>query len=123
MKPGGYVVLAAAARLHAPLLVLLAGSLLVTRAPGSGVGVLAGLVFGLALALHALVFGAGASRQAFSPGFARAALAAGVLAALTGAPAPTQLAEAGLFVATSSALALILAVIFARAPTLSEAQW
>jgi multisubunit Na+/H+ antiporter MnhB subunit len=123
VKPGGYVVLAAAARLYAPLLVLLAGSLLVTRAPGSGVGVLAGLVFGLALALHALVFGAAASRKAFPPVVARAVLAAGVLAALTGAPASTQWAEAGLFLATSAALALILAVLFARAPTLSEAEW
>jgi multisubunit Na+/H+ antiporter MnhB subunit len=121
MKPGAYEVLAGAARLHAPLLLLLAGTLFVSRAPGSGVGFLAGLLFGLALALHALVFGANASRTAFPPWLARAALAVGVL--MTLAPAPTQLSEAGLFAATSAALSLILASVFARAPTLSDAEW
>ncbi len=121
MKGAG--ILAGAVRLHAPLLVLLAGSLFSARAPGSGVGLMAGLLFGLALALHALVFGAAAARAAFPPWTARAILVAGTLAALLGAPSPTLWSEAGLFAATGAALALILVVVFARAPTLSDAEW
>ena len=120
--------LAAAARLYAPLAVLFSLTLFVARAPGSGVGLLAGLVFGLALALHALVFGAGALREAFPPAAARLALTAGLLAALVGAGSPAlrlaaQVAEAGLFAATASAGALILAVLIGRAPTLHDAEW
>ncbi len=128
MKPGGHVVVAAAARLYAPLLGLFALTLFVTRAPGSGVGFLAGLVFGLALALHALAFGAGASRAAFPPSVAHTGLSAGVLTVLLGAASPglgfaAQLAEAGLFLATGSAAALILAVLVGRAPTLPDGEW
>lgn len=128
MKPGGHIVLAAAARLYAPLTVLFALTLFVARAPGSGVGFLAGLAFALALALHALVFGAGAARAAFAPAIARGALAAGVLAVLMGAAWPAlafaaRLAEVGLFVATASGAGLILTVLIGRAPTLRDTEW
>jgi multisubunit Na+/H+ antiporter MnhB subunit len=128
MKLGDQIIMAAAARLHAPLILMFALSLFVTRAPGGGVGLLAGLAFALAFVLHALVFGAAASRGAFPPTLARLILAAGVGAALAGAGAPgldyaPRLVEGGLFAATASGAALIVSVLFGRIPTLRDAEW
>lgn len=128
MKPGSHLVLAAAARRYLPLMALLALSLFVTRAPGSAVGLLAGMVFALALGLHALVFGAHAARAAFPPLAARVGLASGLLAALGSVFAPSldgagQLSELGLFVATASGAALTLTVLMGRAPTLNDEDW
>jgi multisubunit Na+/H+ antiporter MnhB subunit len=128
MKRSTHVVLAAAARLYAPLIVLFAFALMAMRAPGGGVGFLGGLAFGLAFLLHALVFGAAAARAAFPPFAARLLLAAGVGAAMLGAGAPglpyaPQLIEGGLFTATAAAAALIASVLFGRLPTLSDTEW
>jgi multisubunit Na+/H+ antiporter MnhB subunit len=128
MKRGDHVVVAAAARLYAPLIVLFAFSVLATRAPGDGVGFLAGLAFALAHALHALVAGAAAARRALPPMAARLALAGGVAAALLGAGAPAwryaaQIIEAGVFLTTAAAAALIVSTLFGRLPTLRDAEW
>lgn len=128
MKATSHHVPVAAARLYLPLMALFALSLFATRTAGSGVGLLAGTIFALALAVHALVFGALAARKAFPPIAARCGLASGLLAGLTGAIAPSlavaaQLAELGLFLATASGAALALTVLMGRAPTLHEEDW
>lgn len=128
MKPGGQIALAAAARLFTPLLTLFALSLFVTRAPGDGVGFVAGLVFALVLALHALVFGAAATKHALPPWMARVLLGVSLIAVLAGGGAPglafaPQLIEAALFVATAMAAALIVVATFGRVPTLRDAEW
>jgi multisubunit Na+/H+ antiporter MnhB subunit len=112
-------------RLYAPLIVLLALTLLVLRAPGTGVGFVAGIVTALALVAHMLVFGAAESRRAFPPVFARVLTALGMAALLAGAGfsgltlAP-QIGEAGLFVLTVSTANLVFTVLIGRAPTLRE---
>lgn len=128
MRPAAQIVLVEAARLHGPLLALFAFSLLALRAPGDGVGFVAGLAFALTLALHALVFGAAAARAAFPPTAMRLLLAAGVVIAMAGAALPgfrfaPLLVEGGLFAVTSAAANLIVAVVFGRAPTLRDAEW
>ena len=128
MKPGSHIVLVSAARLYTPLILLFALSLASARAPGSGVGVLAGMAFALALMLHALVFGVAALRAAFPPAAMRLVLAAGAAAALAGAALPrwlyaAQAIEAGVALATAAAASLIVAVLFGRAPTLRDAEW
>ncbi|QGZ95608.1 MnhB domain-containing protein [Terricaulis silvestris] len=125
MKPGGHIVLAAATRFYAPIIVLAALLLLVLRLPGEGVGFVSGMILGLALAVHVLVFGAAASRAAFPPYLARVLLAGGLALAVVSAAAPRleiapQLGEAGVFVVTASGIALILAVLVGRAPTLRD---
>jgi len=128
MKQGGQVVIAAAARLYAPLIVLFALSMFVWRPPGAGVGVLAGLAFALMLALHALSFGVAAARAAFPPPIARALLALGALTALVGAGLPAwadapRAIEAGGFAATCAGASLIVTSLFGRAPALRDAEW
>jgi multisubunit Na+/H+ antiporter MnhB subunit len=128
MKPVSHHVPVAAAHLYLPLMALFALSLFVTRAPGGGVGLLAGILFALAFGLHALVFGARAARLAFPPFGARLGLAIGLLVGLTGAAAPSlaiavQLAELGLFLTTASGAALTLTVLMGRAPTLNDEDW
>lgn len=114
-----------AARLFLPLAFLFALSLLATRAPGQGAGLIAGLGFALALMLHALIFGAGAARRAFPGVAARGALAGGVVLAALGAgfthaPLAAEIAELGLFLAIVGAFGLVFAVLIGRAPTLRE---
>ena len=128
MKPGAQIILLSAARLYAPLILLFALTLLAARAPGGGVGLMAGLAFALALALHVLVFGAAGLRAAFPPPVMRLVLAAGVVVALAGAGTPgwrfsAQAVEAGLTAATAAAAGLIIAVLSGRAPTLRDADW
>lgn len=128
MKPGAQIILLSAARLYAPLTLLFALTLLAARAPGGGVGFMAGLAFALALVLHALVFGAAGLRAAFPPPAMLLVLAAGVIVALAAAGAPgwrfsAQAIEAGLTAATAAAAGLIIAVLFGRAPTLRDADW
>lgn len=127
MKPSPHLIVASSARLFLPIMVLLALSLLATRAP-EGIGFAAGLAFAAALVVHALAFGAHASRAAFPPVLLRLALAIGLVLAVIGGGAPrlaaaAQIVEAGLFLVTSASAALIVAVLFARAPTLSDAEW
>src|SRR5262245_37687593 len=74
-----------ASALLLPVMFLFALSVLATHQPGQGSGALAGLSFALALALHVLVFGAGAARRAFPGLAARLCLAAGIGLALAGA--------------------------------------
>ncbi len=117
--------LLAGVRLYAPLMVMLALTLLALRVPGAGVGFVAGLIAALALAAHMLVFGAAEARRAFPPVIARALLALGLLALLAGAGLPDyayapQLGEAGLFVLTLASAHLIFTVLVARAPTLRD---
>lgn len=128
MKPGAQIVLAAAARFYAPLIVLLGVSVLVARAPGAGVGFIAGLALLAALCLHGLVFGAAAARAAFSPTLARVLLGVGLVLALAGAYAPGMalapaLAEAGLLLVTVSGGTLVLGVLIGRAPTMRDEDW
>lgn len=124
---GRSIVVAAATQLYAPLLVLFGATLLADYAPG-GVGFVAGLTFGLALALVALTFGAGVARQVLPPAVARAALGFGVLAVIGAVGLPElafapQVEEAGLCAATAAAVSLTLFCAFERAPTLSDAEW
>lgn len=128
MKATSDVIVVAAARFFAPLTALFALMLLAGRGAGSGVGFVAGLGFGLVLMLHALTFGSAAARGAFPTIAARLALAAGVGAVCAGAGLPAwsfagQLIEAGAFLSTVAAAALILHVIFGRAPTLRDGEW
>lgn len=123
MSVAPHAIVRDAARLYTPLIVLFSASLLFERAPGAGVGFVAGLAFSLILALHALIFGADAARAAAPPLLTRALLAAGVLVSFVGAGAPglrfsPQLIEAGAFVATSSAASLFLVSLMGRAATL-----
>lgn len=128
MKPGAQIILSHAARLYAPVMALFALTLLAGYAPGAGIGLIAGLAFALAFALHALVFGAQASRTAFPPAAARIVLALGLVAAAAGAGVPgwtfaPRLVEAGVFAVTAAAAALIIQVLFGRAPMLRDAEW
>lgn len=125
MKPGGHIVVAAAARFYTPVIVLFAALVLFGAAPGAGVGFVAGLVFGLALILHALVFGASAARAALPAAAARFMLALGAVTAISSAGLPgfvyaQSFGEAGLFVATVAASAMVTQVVFGRAPTLRD---
>lgn len=128
MKPGAHISLGAAARFYTPLIALFAFSLLATRAPGAGVGFVAGLTAALALVVHVLVFGAGAARQAFPPTLARVVLVLGLVAAAVGAGLPglrfaPQALEAGLFATTIAAAALVLAVLVGRVPALRDEEY
>jgi len=128
VKPGAQIVLASAAGLYVPLIALFALTLVWTRAPGSGAGFLGGAAFALALVLHALVFGAAASRAAFPPTAARIVLVLAVIAVMAAGGLPEwryagQAIEAGVFAATATASALIVAALFGRAPTLRDAEW
>lgn len=125
---GAQVVIAAAARFFTPLMALFALALLVMRAPGDGIGFVAGLAFGMLQVLHALTFGADAARAAFPPPIARLALALGLAAACAGAGLPgfvyaAQSIEAGVFVLTVAGVSLIVQTLFGRAPTLRDAEW
>jgi hypothetical protein len=128
VKRGSATILIGAARLHAPLILLFAMALLATHAPGSGVGFVSALAFGLALALHALVFGAAALRAALPPPLMRLLLATGIVAALVAAGLPrwalsAQAIEAGVAVATASAAGMIITSLFGRAPNLRDVDW
>ena len=125
MKEGAHTVLAAAARFYTPLIVLFALTLLVVRPAGVGVGLLAGLACVLALIVHALVFGASATRSAAPAFLMRGLIALGLGAAAFGATVPRalfarELVEAGLFVVTAAGGALVIAVLFGRAPTMRD---
>ncbi len=128
MKAGAFVVLGAAARFYTPLIVLFSAVLLMGGAPGAGVGLVAGLAFTLALALHALAFGIEAARAALPPIATRLVSAAGLAAAvagvaLPGAPIAAQLTEAGLFGVTAAGCGLFLLVVIGRAPTMRDEEW
>ena len=124
---GSHVIVAAAARFFTPLMALFAAVLLVSSAPGDGIGFVAGLAFGLVPLLHALTFGAAAARAAFPMPLARLVLALGVAAVCVGAGLPgfvfaRETIEAGAFAATVACGAMILHVLFGRAPTLRDAE-
>lgn len=125
MRPGALTTLGAAARFYAPLIALFALSLLATRAPGAGVGFVAGLVLVLALVVHVLVFGAAASRRAFPPTLARVVLVLGLVASAAAAGLPglafaPQVLEAGLFAVTVAGASLALGVLAGRVPALRD---
>ena len=124
---GRSIVIAAATQLYAPLLIFFGFLVLADHAPG-GIGFAAGLIFGLALALVALTFGASVARQVLPPIVARATLCLGGLAVIGAAGLPglafaPQLAEAGLCATTAAMVSLFLFCAFERAPTLSDAEW
>lgn len=124
---GAQVVVAAAARFFTPLMALFALALLATRAPGDGVGVVAGLGLGLLLVLHALTFGADAARAALPTWLARLMLASGVIVLCVGAGLPgfayaAQLIEAGAFAITIGGAAIAIQTLFGRAPTLRDTE-
>lgn len=124
---GAQVVIAAAARFFTPLMALFAFILLLTRAPGSGIGFVAGLAFGLLQMLHALTFGVDAARAAFPIFIARFALALGLIAVCVGAGVPGfgyagQVIEAGVFAITIAGAAFVVQTLFGRAPTLRDAE-
>lgn len=126
MRVPSQPILAYAARLYAPLALVFALSILAVRAPGDGVGVVAGMAFSLALVLHALVFGADASRRALPPALALSLLALGLIAVSASAGVPgaamaPQLLEAGAFLTTAAALALVVIVLFGRVQALKDA--
>ncbi|HVK79938.1 MAG TPA: MnhB domain-containing protein [Verrucomicrobiae bacterium] len=119
---------AATARLYAPLIVLFALSLLAGFPSSTGIGFVAGLVVALALTLHGLVFGAGAAQRAFPPWACRVFVALGLVAACAGAGLPGlsfagRLVEAGVFTLTVGGLALMIAVLFGRVPSLRDGEW
>jgi multisubunit Na+/H+ antiporter MnhB subunit len=112
-------------RLYAPLIALFSASLLYEHPPGEGVGFVAGLVFSLIVALHALVFGAEAAARAAPSALMRGALASGILMALVGAAASglsisPQLVDAGAFVTTAAGASLVLVCLMGRAATLTS---
>jgi multisubunit Na+/H+ antiporter MnhB subunit len=126
MKGGENVLVAAAARLYVPLIALFALAMFADRLPGGGVGFVAGAAFGLALMLHALVFGAQSARHAFPPAFGRLVLALGIIAWAAGAGLPRLsyaplFIEGGLFAVTCAAAALVVVAVFGRAATLRGA--
>ena len=128
MKPGANIALGAAARFYTPLMLLFALSLTAARAPGAGIGFVSGLAAGLALFVHVLVFGAAASRRAFPPTMARFVLVLALIASAAGAGAPNmmfapQVLEGGLFAATFAGVALVIAVLVGRAPTLRDEEY
>lgn len=125
MKRGANIAALSASRFYAPLIALFALSLLAVRAPGVGVGFVAGLALALMLTVHVLAAGAGAARRAVPPAMARALLCLGLIAVAASAGAPRlamapQLLEAGLFAVTVSGASLFLTVLIGRAPTLRE---
>lgn len=125
MRAPPLTVVRAAARFYTPLMAAFAASLLLMRAPGTGVGFAAGLAFALVLVTHVLVFGAAAARAACPPLTARIMLALGLIAAFAGVGAPElplakQITEAGVLISTGAGVALVLAVLVARAPTMRE---
>jgi hypothetical protein len=125
VRNGATSVAIAAARFYTPLIVFLALMLLATRAPGTGAGFVAGLVFMLGLIAHALVFGAAQAGAAMSPVLMRALLAFGLAASMTGILSPRfpfarEVIEASLFLVTSAGGALVIAVLFGRAPTMRD---
>lgn len=126
MRVPSQPILAHAARLYAPLALVFALSILGVRAPGDGVGILAGMAFSLAIVVHALVFGADASRRALPPALVLTLLGLGLIAVCVSAGLPgvamaPQLAEAGAFLTTAAALALVFAVFFGRVQALKDA--
>jgi len=128
MRVVSYAVLRAAGRFYIPLSILFAASLLATRGPGGGVGLLAGLAFALALALHVIVFGPAALRAAIPGPAARALLALGLIAVLASVSGPRfayagQLGEAGLFALTVGAASLFVTALSGRAPTIKPEDW
>jgi|SRR5688572_18845683 multisubunit Na+/H+ antiporter MnhB subunit len=125
MKASAQLLSIAAARLAAPLIVLLGLLTLAQREPGGGVGFVAGTAVAVGLVLHALVFGVGASRRAMPPVMARLLLGGGVIGAVVGAGLPgltfaEALIEGAAFVATLGAAALIVQSVFGRVPTLRD---
>jgi multisubunit Na+/H+ antiporter MnhB subunit len=120
-----HTVLAAAARLYTPLIVLFALTLLIVRPAGGGVGLPGGFAFVLALIVHALVFGASAARAAAPAFLMRLLVALGLAAATFGAMVPRvlfarELIEAGLFAVTAAGGALVITALFGRAPTMRD---
>lgn len=127
MRLGAHVIVAAAARFFAPLMALFALALLTGAPSGGGVGFVAALAFSLVLMLHALTFGAAAARNAYPTPLARLTLALGIAATCVGAGVPAfayagQVIEGGVFAATVGASALVLQVLFGRAPTLRDGE-
>jgi hypothetical protein len=125
MKDAAHTVLAAAARFYTPLIVLLALTMLVVRPAGAGVGLLAGFCLVIALIVHALVFGASATRAATPFFVTRLLMALGLAAATVAATVPgavfaRELIETGLFAVTAAGGALVIAVLFGRAPTMRD---
>ena len=125
MREGAHTALAAAARFYTPLIVLFALTLLIVRPAGAGVGLIAGLAFLLAFIVHALVFGAAAARAAAAPPLMRVIAALGLVAAVLGTSSlrmlfARELVEAGLFALTAAGGALVIAVLFGRAPTMRD---
>jgi multisubunit Na+/H+ antiporter MnhB subunit len=121
-------VLRAAARLQLPLIALFTASLFVLRAPGTGVGFLAGLSFALVLTLHLLVFGAEAARKTPPGPAGRAAVGFGMIGVLVATGAPRlafghEIVEASLFLLTFGAVSLAIGVIVGRAPTMRDEDW
>ena len=122
------VALGSAVRLFVAFATIFGASLLASRAPGSGVGLEAGLIVGFAVVLHVLAFGVAATCKAVPPPLAWAGLCLGVVGVLVAAAAPTSLlalrfGEGALFVATVAAVSLVAIVIAGRAPTLRSAEW
>lgn len=125
MRSGTHIVLAAAVRFYAPLIVLFAAMLLALRPAGAGVGFIAGLGFILVVILHALLAGVDATRKAMPAWAMRLLVALGAAGCAVAAVSPGfmfahQLMEAGLFVLAAAGGALVVIVLFGRAPTMRE---
>lgn len=128
MTSGAHAVLRAAASFYAPLIALFAFVLLAVRAPGEGVGLLAGLALALVFALHVIVAGADGARAALSPALGRVLMMAGLVCAAGGAAAPgfayaPHLVEAGLFVIVAAGAALVVTALAGRAQVLRDEDW
>lgn len=128
MRPAGQILVAAAARLYAPVLAVFALVVLIGKPAGAGFGFVAGLLFALGPLLHALAFGAEAARRAFPPYLARVLMVVGLLVALASLTSASgafgdMLGEAGVFLATASAALIVSTVLIGRAPTLLDADW
>jgi multisubunit Na+/H+ antiporter MnhB subunit len=117
----------ALARLTAPLLLLLGLSLLAVWSAGGGVGFVAGLLGLLAVMMHAIVFGAAASRRAFPPVLLRAVLIVALVAAAATLNAriayALQIQEAAVAAITTAGGALLVMTLFGRAAALRDGAW
>ncbi|MEZ5996002.1 MAG: hypothetical protein R3C25_09620 [Hyphomonadaceae bacterium] len=125
MRSEGNPLAANTAALFVPLAALFSLFLVMAGGGGDGRALAGGLMLGLAIAMHALVFGAAAAQRAFPPSLARILAAVGVCVAvaapgLPGVPYVQQAGEAGLFVAAASAAAIVVQVSFGRAPALRD---
>jgi hypothetical protein len=128
VTPAGQVILRAGAKLYMPCIALFAFALLSVSHAGLAQGLAAGLALALGYSLHVIVMGAEAAQRAAPQWLLRGCLALGLMASVAAAAAPRWIYSemVGVFamaLATAGALALALAMLAGRAPSLRDEEW